>query len=120
MRDAHATTADARVHRLLRLASNAGAIVWQAVPASLSGLFLPSLQTFTIPLPSAIVKPPGSPQDIPVLALGLTSGALYVEGDRWNALADRQPERPAGQHESTNAHALGQHPDLRPRELAQR
>jgi hypothetical protein len=64
------------------LASNAGAIVWQAVPNHLSGLFLPSLQTFTIPLPSAIVKRPGSPQDTPVSALGLTSGALYVE-DGW-------------------------------------
>jgi hypothetical protein len=64
------------------LASNAGAIVWQAVPNHLSGLFLPSLQTFTIPLPSAIVKRPGSSEDTPVSALGLTSGALYV-GDGW-------------------------------------
>jgi hypothetical protein len=64
-------------------ASNAGAIVWQAVANHLSGLFLPSLQTFTIPLPSAIVKPPGSPQDTPVSALGLTSGALYVR-DGWD------------------------------------
>ena len=61
------------------LASNAGAIVWQAVPNHLSGLFLPSLQTFTIPLPSAIVKRPGSSEHTPVSALGLTSGALYVE-----------------------------------------
>ena len=64
------------------LASNAGAIVWQAVTSRLNGLFLPSLQTFTIPLPSAIVKPPGSSEDTPVSALGLTSGALYV-GDGW-------------------------------------
>ena len=68
------------------LASNAGAIVWQAVPNRLNGLFLPSLQTFTIPLPSAIVKPPGSPQDVPVSALGLTSGALYVEDGRAGTL----------------------------------
>ena len=61
------------------LASNAGAIVWQAVPNHLSGLFLPSLQTFTIPLASAIVKRPGSSEDTAVSALGLTSGALYVE-----------------------------------------
>lgn len=65
------------------LASNAGAIVWQAEPSQLSGLFLPTLQTFAIPLPSAIVKPPGSPEDTPVLALELSSGALYVE-DGWN------------------------------------
>jgi hypothetical protein len=58
------------------LASNAGAIVWQAVTSRLNGLFLPSLQTFTIPLPSAIVKRAGSSEDTPVLALGLTSGAL--------------------------------------------
>ena len=62
--------------------SSAGAIVWQVAPARLTGLLFPSLQTFTIPLPSAIVGPPGSPQDVPVLALGLTSGALYVEGYR--------------------------------------
>jgi hypothetical protein len=61
------------------LASNSTAIVWQAVTSHLSGLFLPSLQTFTIPLPSAIVKPAGALQDTPVLALELTSAALYVE-----------------------------------------
>ena len=61
------------------LASNADAIVWQAVASRLNGLFLPSLQTFTIPLPSAIVKPAGSSEDTPVFALGLTSGALYVK-----------------------------------------
>jgi hypothetical protein len=66
------------------LASNTSAIVWQAVPDHLSGLFLPSLQTFTIPLPSAIVKPTGSPPAAPVSALGLTSGALYVgAGTLW-------------------------------------
>jgi hypothetical protein len=51
------------------LASNTGAIVWQAVASRLNGLFLPSLQTFTIPLPSAIG---------PVATLGLTSNALYA------------------------------------------
>jgi len=64
------------------LASNASAIVWQAVPNQLSGLFLPSLQTFTIPLRSAIVKPPGSPEDTPVIGLALTAHALYVR-DGW-------------------------------------
>jgi hypothetical protein len=103
------------------LASNAGAIVWQAVPNHLSGLFLPSLQTFTIPLPSAIVKRPGSSEDTPVSALGLTSGALYVR-DGWagNGVADRQPDRATAQQEPTRAHALRQHPDLQARELAQR
>ncbi len=60
------------------LASNPGAIVWQAVRGRLNGLFLPSLQTFTIPLPFAIVKP-GLPTAYPVGALRLTSRALYVE-----------------------------------------
>jgi hypothetical protein len=60
--------------------SSAGAIMWQAAPGRLTGLLFPSLQTLTIPLPSAIVQPPGSPQDVPMVALGLTSGALYVEG----------------------------------------
>jgi hypothetical protein len=53
------------------VASNSSAIVWQAVTSRLNGLFLPSLQTFTIPLPSAIGL---------VLSLGLTSRALYVSG----------------------------------------
>jgi hypothetical protein len=53
------------------LASNSSAIVWQAVTSQLNGLFLPSLQTFTIPLPSANGL---------VGSLGLTSGALYVSG----------------------------------------
>ena len=67
--------------------------MWQAVPSHLSGLFLPSLQTFTIPLPSAIVKPPGSPQEVPVFGLTLTSHALYVQGRLdWNGLADPQPD----------------------------
>jgi hypothetical protein len=60
------------------LASNAGAIVWQAVDSQLTGLLLPSLQAFTIPLPSAIVKPSGSPQDTGVVGLELSSDALYV------------------------------------------
>jgi hypothetical protein len=62
------------------LASNAGAVVWQAVTGRLNGLFLPSLQAFTIPLPSAIVKPPGSPEHVPVSELALTSDALYARG----------------------------------------
>ena len=61
------------------LTSNARAIVWQARLGHLSGLFLPSLQRFTIPLPAAIVRPPGSPENTSVSALVLTSGALYVE-----------------------------------------
>lgn len=61
------------------LGSNAKAIVWQT-GRRLSGLFLPSLQTFSIPLPTAIVKAPASPPlDLPVNALVLTSRALYVE-----------------------------------------
>jgi hypothetical protein len=55
------------------LASNSRAVVWQAQPRRLSGLFLPSFQTFTVPLPSAIAK-----QGM-VLALMLSSRALYVK-----------------------------------------
>jgi hypothetical protein len=62
------------------LASNAGAIVWQAVTSRLDGLLLPSLQRFTIPLPSAIVRPPGSSEDTIVDGLELTSGSLYLSG----------------------------------------
>jgi hypothetical protein len=60
-------------------ASNARAIVWQPAPNRLNepfnrldGLFLPSLQTFTIPVPSAIVTATGFDP------IALTSGALYV------------------------------------------
>ena len=57
-------------------ASNGGAIVWQAAPGRLNGLLLPGLQTFTIPLPSAVVA---SQAGYGVgFALALTSGALYL------------------------------------------
>jgi hypothetical protein len=59
------------------LASNDSAIIWQAHPGQLSGLYLPSLQTFTIPLPSAIAKPPGAPEALPV-RIEPTSSALYM------------------------------------------
>jgi hypothetical protein len=55
------------------LASNSRAIVWRTAPSRLDGLFLPSLQTFTIPLPSAMVPAQGDITDV-----ALTSGALYV------------------------------------------
>jgi hypothetical protein len=58
------------------LASNSRAIVWQTAPGRLDGLFLPSLQTFTIPLPSAIVAAEGVGQG----DIALTSGALYLVG----------------------------------------
>jgi hypothetical protein len=70
------------------LASTESAILWQADPRQLSGLFLPSLQRFTIPLPSAIVKPSAAPEALPV-GIELTSSALYVtdgwDGGRWRA-----------------------------------
>lgn len=72
------------------MASNARAIVSQAHPSHLSGLFLPSLQRFTIPLPAAILKPRGAPENTPVSALVLTSRALYVEdgyGTIWRTAA---------------------------------
>jgi hypothetical protein len=59
------------------LASNAQAIVWQTA-SHLTGLFLPSLQKFTMPLPRAILKPTGSGEDFPVHELVLTPSALYV------------------------------------------
>jgi len=53
-------------------ASNARAIVWEATLSRLNGLFLPSLQTFTIPLPSAMVTTTG------LSDIWLTSVALYA------------------------------------------
>jgi hypothetical protein len=103
------------------LTSNDGAIVWQGEPGQLIGLFLPGLQTFTIPLPSAITKPPGAPDDTPVLQLEIAADALYVK-DGWDGtiLADRHPDCVAAEHESTKRHAFRRHPDLQTREPAQR
>jgi hypothetical protein len=59
--------------------SDASAIVWQTA-RHLTGLFLPSLQRFTIPLPPAILRSPALPRsDLPVKAIVLTPEALYVE-----------------------------------------
>jgi len=62
------------------LASNTALVVWQSVTGRLTGLFLPSLRTFAIPLPSSSGI---------VGALGLTSGGLYVSesasGAVWRA-----------------------------------
>lgn len=62
------------------IAWNADAVVWQAETSQLNGLFLPSLQSFTIPLPSAIVKPPGAGEAVGVGSLELSSDALYLSG----------------------------------------
>jgi hypothetical protein len=62
------------------LVSNASVIVWQPAVNRLSGLFLPSLQKFTMPLPSAVSGDEAGYG--PGLELALTSGALYMtEGD---------------------------------------
>ena len=83
-----------RTRRLLAtnstVVSNARTIVWQSVTNRMNGLFLPSLQTFTIPLPSGIAKPAGSSQNTPLSVLGLTSGTLYVR-DGWGGTLWRSP-----------------------------
>lgn len=58
------------------IASNASVIVWQSAVNRLSGLFLPSLQKFTIPLPSAMVA--WQVREGGTLAPALTSDMLYV------------------------------------------
>lgn len=68
---------DAATAASYSVGSNAGAIVWQAVTGRLNGLFLPGLQTFTIPLPSRIGL---------VGTLGLTSRALYVSNQAIGAV----------------------------------
>jgi hypothetical protein len=77
------------------VAWNAGAVAWESYTSQgdtnlqtrrffLSGLFLPSLQTFTIPLPAAIIKPSGAPGYwYPPANFVLTSRALYVQ-DGWD------------------------------------
>jgi hypothetical protein len=56
--------------------ANASVIMRRAAPGRLTGLFLPSLQTFAIPLPSAVVaSEAGYGQGS---ALAATSGALYM------------------------------------------
>lgn len=61
------------------LGSNATVIVWQSARNRLSGLFLPSLQKFTMPLPSAVVA--SEAQYETGFELALTSGALYMNED---------------------------------------
>jgi hypothetical protein len=57
------------------MVSNASVIVWQTAPNRLSGLFLPSLQKFTMPLPSAVVAAEEAGGET---GLALTSEALYM------------------------------------------
>jgi hypothetical protein len=77
------------------LASNSHVIVWQTTPRQLSGLFLPSLQTFVIPLPASIVNPSGLDPHDRVWALALTSRSLYVLnsalGQLWKTPSPTQP-----------------------------
>jgi hypothetical protein len=66
--------------------SNAGAIVWQTARSQLNGLLLPGLQTFTIPLPSAVVA--SQTEYGQGFALALSSSALYMHefgGKLWQA-----------------------------------
>jgi hypothetical protein len=60
------------------VASNGSVIVWQSAVNRLSGLFLPSLEKFTMPLPSAEVA--WEVREAGTLVLALTSDALYVYG----------------------------------------
>jgi hypothetical protein len=55
---------------------NASVIVWLPAVNRLSGLFLPSLQEFTMPLPSAVV----ASVEAGGVGLALTSDALYMNG----------------------------------------
>ncbi len=92
------------------VASSPQSIVWQSSPRALSGLLLPSLRPFTLPLPGPILaaedaSAAGAP-DGRVVQLALTSRALYVldgDGGRlWRTSAPRDPRvarssRPAAQ-----------------------
>ncbi len=86
------------------LASTDGAIVWQTVPSRLTGLFLPSLGRFELPLPPAIVRAEAGGR---VAALALTSGAVYVldrpGGRLWRAPA---PAPPATGRSGSRIHTL--------------
>jgi hypothetical protein len=59
------------------LVSNASVIVWQPARNRLTGLFLPSLQKFTMPLPRAVAATERGYKG-GEFALALTSEALYV------------------------------------------
>jgi hypothetical protein len=56
-------------------------IVWQATAQGLSGLFLPSLCPFEMPLPAAVAPSLGAnPAGLPnVFTISLSSSTLYVE-----------------------------------------
>ena len=66
------------------VASNPRVVVWQAWASHLNGLFLPSLQRFTLPLPSAIAK-----HGMALAPLVLSSGAIHLRdgyyGTFWRA-----------------------------------
>lgn len=88
------------------LASSAAAIVWQTTPSRLSGLLLPSLLRFAVPLPAAIVRAESAGGGR-VAAIALTSGALYVldrpGGRLWRAPA---PAAPAIGRSGSRIHSL--------------
>ncbi len=64
---------------------NSHLIVWESKPLRLSGIFLPSLQRFTIPVPAKVDPTPGMFVNGNQYSLALTPHTLYVEhsGSVW-------------------------------------
>lgn len=74
---------------------NSHVIVWESAPLRLSGIFLPSRQRFTIPVPAKVDPAPGGSVNGDQYLLALTSHTLYVEnsGSVWTTPIPSAPPR---------------------------
>lgn len=75
---------------------NSHLIVWESRPLQLTGIFLPSLRRFTIPVPGVIDPSPGMYVNGDRYALALTDRTLYVGNGRgvWSVPMPSGPPRP--------------------------
>jgi hypothetical protein len=89
----HSSYQDGCAHLACPLAANPHAIIWASASDRLAGIFLPSLQPFTIPLPA---KVQGASEEASVsYQLALTPRTLYLHsgaGHIWSIPAPVQPK----------------------------
>jgi hypothetical protein len=80
--------------------SNSHAIIWESAPLRLSGIFLPSRQRFTIPVPAKVDPAPGPYVNGDQYSLVLAPHTLYVEnnGNVWTTPIPSAPPRPKRSH----------------------
>ncbi len=82
-------------HGICAPPANSHVIVWESKPRRLSGIFLPSRQRFTIPVPAKVDPAPGMYVNGDQYSLALTPRALYVEigGTVWTTSMPSAPPR---------------------------